>query len=78
MVQQVKDLALSLLWLRFSPWPRNFYMPQGRQKIKVKKKKKKRQHFRACPLTLLLINLFLAYQKKIIKNQSKKINENYQ
>ena len=31
--QQIKDLALSLpwlwslLWLRFDPWPRNFYMP---------------------------------------------------
>ena len=24
MAQQVKDLALSLLWLRFNPWPRNF------------------------------------------------------
>ena len=24
--QQVKDLALSLLWCRFSPWPRNFQM----------------------------------------------------
>ena len=32
--QWVKDLALPLLWhgsqlqLRFSPWPRNFHMPQ--------------------------------------------------
>ena len=24
MVQRVKDLALSLLWLRFHPWPENF------------------------------------------------------
>ena len=24
--QQVKDLALSLLWRRFHPWPRNFHM----------------------------------------------------
>lgn len=23
----VKDMVLSQLWLRFSPWPRNFYMP---------------------------------------------------
>ena len=28
MVQRVKDLAFSLLWLRLSPWPRNFYMLQ--------------------------------------------------
>ena len=26
--QQIKDLAWSLLWLRFAPWPRNFHMPQ--------------------------------------------------
>ena len=24
---EVKDLALSLLWLRCDPWPRNFHMP---------------------------------------------------
>ena len=23
----VKDPVLSLLWLRFNPWPRDFYMP---------------------------------------------------
>ena len=32
MAQQVKDLALSLLWLRlwcgFNPWPGNLPMPQ--------------------------------------------------
>lgn len=28
MVQRVKDLAFSLLWLRLSPWSRNFYMLQ--------------------------------------------------
>ena len=28
MAQQIKDLAWSLLWLRFAPWPRNFHMPQ--------------------------------------------------
>ena len=37
--QWVKDLALSLqqleslLWHRFDPWPRNFYMPQVQQTI---------------------------------------------
>ena len=25
--QQVKDPALSLLWLSFDPWPRNFRVP---------------------------------------------------
>ena len=41
-VQQVKDPVLSLqqlgllLWLGFSPWPRNFHMPW----VMPKKKKK--------------------------------------
>ena len=35
--QQVKDLALSLLWLRFNLWPRNFH----RQRQEKKKKKDK-------------------------------------
>ena len=45
MAQQVKDPALSLLWLWlqlwrwFDPWPGNFHMPQGWQKKKKKKKK---------------------------------------
>ena len=30
----VKDLALSLQWLRFIPRPMNFHMPQEWQKIK--------------------------------------------
>ena len=38
----VRDLALSLLWLRFNPWPRNFCMPWALPK--KKKKKKKRKH----------------------------------
>ena len=35
-VQQAKDLALSLLWLGFDPWPGNFHMlsAQGQKKIK--------------------------------------------
>ena len=32
MAQWVRDLALSLLWLRFDPWPRNFHMLQARTK----------------------------------------------
>ena len=28
MAQQVENLALSLLWLGFSPWPRNLHEPQ--------------------------------------------------
>jgi len=42
--QQVKDLALSLLWLRsllwhrLNPWPRNFRMPQAQLKGKKKRK----------------------------------------
>ena len=46
MAQGVKDLmSLLRLWLlmwhRFDPWPRNFYMLQVQQKKKKKKKKKK-------------------------------------
>ena len=45
MAQGVKDLmSLLRLWLlmwhRFDPWPRNFYMLQVQQKKKKKKKKK--------------------------------------
>ena len=36
-----KDSALSLLWLRFNSWPRNFHMPQTQPKKKKKKKGKK-------------------------------------
>ena len=36
--QWVKDPALSLLWLRFDPWPRNFRMlwmwPKHKNKVK--------------------------------------------
>ena len=38
MVQQVKDLELSLLWLGFAPWPRKFL---SHASVKKKKKKKK-------------------------------------
>ena len=34
-VQQIKDLALSWLWLGFHLWPWNFHMPQ----MQLKKKK---------------------------------------
>ena len=33
----VKDLALSVLWLRFNPQPGNFFMPQAPPKKKKKK-----------------------------------------
>ena len=45
LAQQVKDPALSLLWIRsllwhgFNLWPRKFYMPQVQPKKKKKKKK---------------------------------------
>ena len=29
--QQVKDLALSLLWCRFHPWPGNFHYAKPKQ-----------------------------------------------
>ena len=48
MAQEVKDIALSLLWLwlqlwcGFSPWPGNFCMVRTRQKKKRKKERKKK------------------------------------
>ena len=38
--QWVKDLALSLLWQEFDPWPGNFQMPWGQPKKKKKERKK--------------------------------------
>ena len=38
MAQHVKDLALSLLWRRFDPWSRDFYMPCMPQAQPKKKK----------------------------------------
>ena len=35
----VKDLALSLLWCKFDPWPRNFHMLQGWPKRKKEREK---------------------------------------
>ena len=35
----VKDLMLSLLWLRFNPWPRAFLHAVGAAKKKEKEKK---------------------------------------
>ena len=41
----VKDSVLSLLWLRFDPWPRNFLMPLMWPK---KEKKGKKCPFQLC------------------------------
>ena len=38
--QQVKDLALSLLWHRLDTWPGNFFMPWAQSEIKTKNKKR--------------------------------------
>ena len=40
----VMDPALSLLWLGFNPWPRNFHLGQVQQK----KKKKKMVKVKSC------------------------------
>ena len=42
----VKDSVLSLLWLEFNPWPRNFYVLEQR-----KKKKKEKNKYHMIPLT---------------------------
>ena len=38
--QQIKDLALSLLWYRFGPWPGNISAPWAQFKKKKRQKKK--------------------------------------
>ena len=49
MAQRVKDLVLSLQWLRsllwhrFQPWPRNFHMPWAWPKRKKKSSVKRRE-----------------------------------
>ena len=40
----VKDLALSLLWRGFDPWPGNFLMPWGWPKESKKERKKERKN----------------------------------
>ena len=51
-MQWVKDLALSLLWLRFDPWPWNFRMPhawpkkerrKGGRKVREKEERERRK-----------------------------------
>ena len=46
MAKGAKDPALSLLWGRLNPWPRNFHMPQVQPKQNKTKtnKQKKPQH----------------------------------
>ena len=41
MAQQVKDLALSLLWLGLDPWSENFHMPQAHTPLCPPAKKRK-------------------------------------
>ena len=41
----VKDLALSLLWLRFYPWPRNFYMPWAWPKKKREREREREKYY---------------------------------
>ena len=70
--QQVKNLALSLqwlrslLWCRFEPRPRNFPMPwcgQGKKKQQQQKrqKKKKRKKWKAVLSQALPLTLYLKY-----------------
>ena len=59
MGQQVKDLALSLLWLclqlwrGFDPWPGHVHMTQARPK--KKKKERKQKSFRLTNFFFLIL-----------------------
>ena len=46
MAQWVKDLALSQLWLGFSPWSGNVYMLQVQSKKKKKNQRRKKKTMR--------------------------------
>lgn len=54
MVQQDKDLVLSLLQLGFHPWPRNSYMP--RVQLEKKKTRKNRSIKEFAVVLLFLIH----------------------
>ena len=43
-MQRVRDLALSLLWCGFDPWPGNFRMPQAQPKKRRREEGKKEEH----------------------------------
>ena len=66
-VQQVKDLALSLqqlrpmLWCEFNPWPRKFHMPQVLPKKEKKFHKNHGEWHRKylCPQHLDLANVLI-------------------
>ena len=60
-VQQVKDPALSLLWLRFEPWPGNFHMLWVHPKKKKKKKKKKKRKKEECAASNWFFSHFLLH-----------------
>ena len=44
--RELEDLALSLLWHRFDPWPGNFHIPWSCPTHQKKKKKKERKNNR--------------------------------
>ena len=67
----VKDLVLSLLWLKsllwheFDPWPRNFLLyATGAAKEKKKKKKKERKKEKKIFLTWELDKVFFFFPGK--------------
>ena len=51
----VKDSALSLLWLRFHPWPKNFCMPQAQPKQTNNNNNKQNRKKRTYSLFFLLL-----------------------
>ena len=50
----VKDLALSLLWLRFDPWPRNFCMLQAQSE----KTKQNKELFNIFPISYSIHRIY--------------------
>ena len=62
-VQQVKDLALSLSQLRFNPWPGNFYTTWAQPRRKKKQTKKGAWYFCFCelPVHILCPSIFFFF-----------------
>ena len=70
-VQQVKDLALSVLWCRFSHWPGNFHMPwviERRKERKTDRRKERKEErkkpFKAQSPVLMFRNICVEQRRE--------------
>ena len=69
----VKDLMLSLLWLRFDPWPGSFHMSACHGYSQKKKKKKKKKENKNSFLAGIIASKLWRKSKKRKKNFKLKV-----